>query len=220
MDSSTMITVILSAAGGWFGLWIVNNKPLKEGITNLFLKRLNKESIKKIPLKQHKVFLQVKSYRNTISSSSFNNEAKTIFFQTYIQVLFKNMEDLLNKIVDSKDKTRPIDLQILENLNEAIDRINKEIQSTFNAPSKVEDLFNQWRTALLESLRKSIEYVVSDDIVESDYFTMYRVLDQIYGFLDYVLKTGSAQFAAMNGAFDGLRINDVIKVIPENKSGK
>ncbi len=207
------LSLLIGAIVTWFGIWVTNNKTLREGLSKLLLKKLNRESINKIPLKEHKIFMQLKSHKNTFSNIYlFNNESKILFFQTYMDLLFKNIEVMLINIIENKENKNNIESLVSEELNRLLEVFNNEINSTLQCPEKVEKQFTIWKTMINSELKKSVELILNDNLIESPYITVYRLCDQLVTMTNITLTTGSLTFSQMNGAFDNVKIEDVVKI--------
>jgi hypothetical protein len=204
-----VVFIIIGGFSAFLTTWIVQNKTLREGITNSLLKRLNKESIKKIALNDHKVFLYLKTYKSNFGFFVFNSDSKSLFYQTFIRLLFNHLSEWLNSIINIKGVN--VETYILDQLNSHLDKFDAQLEEQLNIPQSIQKQFQQWRMMLIESLKKSTEQILSDDIVESDYFKKYRVLDQVCGFVNIALSTGAITFNQMNGAFDEIKVDDILK---------
>ena len=203
-----LLMVIIGSVGAFLTTWIVQNKALREGLTNALLKAVNKEPIKKIPLKNHKVFLYLKTYKSNFGFFIFNSDSKSLFYQTFMRLLFNHLNEWLINIINSKEN---IEIYIIDELNKQLDLFDAELENTLNIPNGISKQFQQWRMMLIESLKKSIDQILADDIVESSFFKTYRVLDQVSGFVNIALSTGAITFNQMNGAFDSIKVDEIIR---------
>lgn len=207
-----ILLLVIGGISAFMTTWVVQNKSLREGITNSLLRKLNKESIKKIPLKDHKVFLYLKTYKSNFGFFIFNSDSKSLFYQSFIKLLFVHLTEWLQSVVTCKESN--IENYTLDQLNIHLDKFDNELENLLNIPPSISKQFQQWRMMLIESLKKSTEQILSDDIVESNYFKTYRVLDQVAGFVNIALSTGAITFNQMNGAFDSIKVDDILKKKP------
>ena len=208
--SDDLIFLIIGGFSAFGTTWIVQNKALREGFTNTLLRKLNKESIKKIPLKDHKVFTYLRGYNTSMGFFIFNSDTKSIFYQTFMKLLFDQLNGFCNDIIKNKETNTSLDNFILDKFNDTIIVFDSDLKESLIIPDGISKQVLQWKMMLLESLKKSIENVISDDLVESNYFKVYRILDLITGFVNIALSTGAITFNQMNGAFDKLKVEDVL----------
>lgn len=202
---------LLLVLTGILTTYVLNNKTLQEGFTSIVLKRMNKESFKVINLKDHTVFIHLRGYKNAVSLSVFNSETKSIFYQYFIKLLFTNIEIRLTSIINQHNKVDNIDTFILAQIDEMINELIAELENNIELPDSVRKYFNPWKNKLLASFRRSVEQVSFDDTSGSSYIQTYRVLDQVNCFINYLLSTGDVIFNQMNGAFDKLTPDQIIK---------
>ena len=207
----TLTTILITTFGTFLTTWLVQNKNLKEGLTNVLLKQLNKEPIKKIPLKDHKVFSQIKSYNVSSRYYLFTSETKSLFYREYIKILFVELESFITKVSSTTYTNTSFDNGVITELTKAIENVDIKVKEKFNVPPLISNQFDQWRFAITESLKTSIEYIINDDITSNVYFKQYRILDQVVSFIHIILSTGALTFNQMNGAFDKLTKDDIFK---------
>lgn len=218
-----IITNILVGLGTLFAAYVINNTTLKDGLTHILLRWMNKVGIKKIPLATHKVFLLLRNYENQLNLLIFNSELKSKFYKIYISVIFKNLQSYLQSIIKDYDTVANLDTEILTRVDKAISDINLNFEKTIRVPQKVQHIFTYWKMTTLQSYRANIESTLYDDLIDNKYFKVYRILDLTVSFNTFMLNTGATLFATMNGAFDNLKEEDVIlptiksKVITEHK---
>lgn len=201
--------IIIASA---FTTYILKNPALVEGVTAWILKYINKQPIKIIDLKEHTVFIHIRNYKNAINLSLFNNETKSFFYQSFVQILLTNIKETCLKITAEYKTIKNIDNYTMSEIDAMIDKINMDVTNHFNIPPPVQKQFDTWKDKLLSALRRSIEQVVYDNSVESKYLQCYRLLDQVNSFSNYLISTGSITFNQMNGAFDKLQKEDILKV--------
>lgn len=207
--SDEVFLVIIGGVSTFLTTWILQNKALREGITSSLLKKLNKESIKKIPLKDHKVFTYLKSTNTGLNFLVFKSNTKSVFYQTFIQLLFTELNKFCLDIISSKESSTSFDNFVINKLDEHIVNFKNEFNSTLVTPVKVSKQLLQWKVMLLESLKRTMENLLSDELVDSNYFKIYRILDLVSGFTNIALSTGAVTFNQMNGAFDELTVEDI-----------
>jgi len=207
-----IISYIVTSVVTFVTVWIVKNTQLKEGITNVFLKSLNKEGISKIPLQEHRVFLLIRTYKNQYASHMFNSEAKNIFYKEFLNIVLSELEVYLQLINSKTEKGIALDNIVLSELSNCIEKIEARVAGRLVPPNdKVRIEFTLWRQSLFASLSHSVDEIVSDDLVKSTYLKQYRTLDTVRTFLSYLLNSGAKTFSAFNGAFDTVAVTDVIK---------
>lgn len=191
--------------------WIVKNERLREGITGILLKRLRRQSLKEIPLKEHRVFVDLTASKQHFSLDIFTNDVKEQFFKKYVVVLFEELETTLENIITNYEEVDNIDNLILSKITACGNNIDMRLEALFDLPTNVKKIVSLWKTGLSNSFVRLIEITIHDDLLENDYFKVYRVMDMSLGFTQYTLNTGKFLFETMNGAFDSLKIEDIIK---------
>lgn len=206
--------------------YITQNSQLREGLTKFVLLKLNKVDVNKIDLKYHKVWGFLRNYKNFLNLSIFSNEVKGRFCQEYIGIVCNEMIKFLEKVsksyaeisLDKTDlDTQNLNLQekIYAHFEETQSLIDSEIQKRLTPPEKVRKQFSDWRFAQTNALRQDIEATMTDDVTKDIYYKARETFDKVSSFWNYMNANGLLLFNNINGAFDLLKEEDVIKPITE-----
>jgi hypothetical protein len=191
------------------------NERLREGITDVLLKRMNKTKIKKIPLESHKVFAMLSKSQSDLTFFVMHNPVKIAFYKEYVKILFSSLStactEICNEVESKRFTVEELETLINITLNNSISEIDKQIEASLIIPESIAVQFEQWRAMLLNSFRAIITGVLNDELVDSTYFATYRVFDAITTYCNFVLNSGALEFQRMNGAFDNLTLNDILK---------
>ncbi len=207
-----MITYIATALGSFLTVFVFQNSKLKEGFTDTVLGLMGRFSSKKIPLKNHKAFIILKSYKNQLNLFLFDNYTKSTFYKEFISIIFENtliLSEALIKALD--DKTVNIEFLINEEFELCKERVDKDLNNRLVIPEKIANKLNHWKSLMLESLKTSVESLITDDVNNENYFKVYRTLDAILTFSNFLTSTGSIQFNNINGAFNEINVEDIYK---------
>ena len=71
---------------------------------------------------------------------------------------------------------------------------------------------------MLNSLKNSLEQLITDDSNNETYFKIYRVLDAILTTANFITGTGSILFNNINGAFDEIEVERIYKNTHHNEN--
>lgn len=209
-NSDVFSNIGLMMGGALTWMFATNNK-MKEGITDVLLKKLNKTKINNIPLERHRIFGALRQKRSTFTYFVIDEPIKIEFYKRYVEITFLALEVMAKKVVtlseEKGDITNLIFLEI-ENVNNIIDT---ELQKQLIIPDVIYKSFEQWRDMLKSSLRDSLVEILNDDLVNSNYFLAYRTLDALISNVKVILHSGALEFSRINGAFKNLTINDIIR---------
>lgn len=213
-----IITYVLTAVGTFLSVFIVQNTRLKEGFTDTIIGLMGRFSSKKIPLKNHKAFIIMKNYKNQLNLFLFDNYTKSTFYKEFIGVIFENVLKLSESLI--KKQARGIDsieFVINEEFELCKERIDNDLINRLIIPDKIANKLNHWKALMLDSLKTSIESLITDDTNNQDYFKVYRTLDALLTFSNFLTSTGSIQFNNINGAFNDINVEDIYRKEEESK---
>lgn len=207
-----IIAYILTALGSFFTVFVIQNTKLKEGITDSVIGLLGRFSSKKIPLRNHKAFIILKSYKNQLNLFLFDNHTKSTFYKEFIGIIFENIMIISNAIIKKEALgTNEIEIFISNEFELCKERIDKDISDKLKVPEKIANKLNHWKSLMLDSLRTSVDSLITDDANNSSYFKVYRTLDALLTFANFLTSTGSIQFNNINGAFNDISIEDIYR---------
>jgi len=187
------------------------NEKLREGITSALLKKMNKTPIKKIPLLQHKVFWTFSQRMSNLTYFVMEDAVKIEFYKRYIKILFVELETACIEIVEISKHDEIMNTIISQKLEIAMTNVTMNIHKELVIPPVIEKQFEQWLAMLRNSFVDVIEDILNDDLIDSNYFITYRLLDAISAYCKFVLNSGALEFQKMNGAFKNLKIQDILK---------
>lgn len=190
---------------------ITSNKKLKEGLSDLLLKRLNKTKIKKIPLSNHKVFGLLEKKESDLAVFIIDDAIKMAFYTAYIQTAFEGIKNAAKQIVELEKSNVLIENAALEAIYKMHTDIDNNLEQKLNIPEKVKPSFNKWRAMMTNSLNESLKEILSDDLIENNYILAYRTLDVLVFYVTTLLHTGAVEMSRLNGSFKGLKLNDIVK---------
>lgn len=196
----TLITYIFS-----------KNKKLKEGITDFLLKNLNKTKINYIDLNNHKIFGLLRQRSSALATFIIEDPVKMKFYSTYIEVVFKEMENTAKQIIELEKDQVSLEQTTMEFIYELQNNIEEKIQEAIVIPEKVEVSFSKWRAMLSNAFNESMQEILHDDLMDSNYLLAYRILDVFVIYVSILLHTGAVEMSRLNGSFKGLTIDDIIK---------
>lgn len=206
-----LISYGVAGLTGVISVLFLKNKQMIDGLTKWLLNRINKESISKIPLDQHKVFLIIKTYRSQYSTYLFHSETKNAFYNEFMTILFRELGSSLKNIIESTESGIALENYIVEEVDRCVQLIVARSDARLVMPSdKVKLSFDKWRSSLNKALVGSINEIATDDLVKSAYLKKYRTLDIARSFVTYVLSSGELIFTGMNGSFDNIKPEDII----------
>lgn len=207
------INYILTIIGSIVTVFIIQNTRLKEGFTDAFINLMGRFSSKKIPLRHHKAFVILKSYKNQLNLFLFDNHTKSTFYKEFITIIFDNMLLLSEELIKKEGKNNADIEYEISNLFELYkEKIDKEISGKLIIPEKIANKLNHWKSLMLDSLKSSVESLITDDTNNNKYFKVYRTLDALLTFSNFLTSTGSIQFNNINGAFNEIEIRDIYKI--------
>lgn len=206
------LTYVLTAIGSFITVFIVQNTRLKEGFTDTIISLMGRFSSKKIPLKNHKAFVILKNYKNQLNLFLFDNHTKSTFYKEFISIIFENILILSEELIKKEGRSNSdIELEISNEFELCKERIDNELNNRLVIPEKIANKLNHWKSLMLDSLKTSIESLITDDTNNQKYFKVYRTLDALLTFSNFLTSTGSIQFNNINGAFDSIHVNDIYK---------
>jgi len=192
----------------------VSNSKMREGITDYFLKKMNKTKINKIALERHRIFGLLEQRRSVLSTFVIDDPVKLEFYSTYIQASFGSINDMALELIKlEKDIKDPYEFSsmALSLMYKAEEVTRQKVNNSLNIPKKVERSFNQWRDMMTSAFNESMKSILNDDLFDNNYFTTYRLLDVVSFYVEMLLQTGAVEMARLNGAFEGMTIEDIIK---------
>ncbi len=214
IETTNVIVILASVLATFITTWIINNTKLKEGITDKFLSMVGKFGSRKIDLKNHKAFIIVKNYENHLNLFLFNGHTKSVFYKEFIGIIFKHITQMMEDVISnfqSNNIKENVEFYIVEKLELARKSINEEIEEKLNIPIKIQNQIDHWKSLMLNSLRSTIEQLITDDSNDEGYFKVYRTLDAILTTANFITGTGSILFNNINGAFDEITIENIYK---------
>ena len=150
------------------------------------------------------------SYNTGMGFFLFNSDTKSVFYQTFMEVLFKNLLEYCEAIIVNKETKTSLDNFLINTFTESMKSVDEDLKEKLIIPKMVQKQVNQWKLMLIDSLKKSIELITRDDLVESNYFKVYRILDLITAFVTIALSTGAITFNQMNGSFDKIPVDHIL----------
>jgi len=211
LSISELFTYIGTGIGSIAVYIFGKNEKLREGITSALLKKMNKTPIKKIPLMQHKVFWTFSQRMSNLTYFVMEDAVKIEFYKRYIKILFTELELACTDIVEHSKSEEIMTTLISQKLELAMNHITIKIHNELIIPDVIEKQFEQWLAMLRNSFVDVIEDILNDDLIDSNYFITYRLLDAISAYCKFVLNSGALEFQKMNGAFKNLTIKDILK---------
>ena len=207
-----LITYIVTALGSFLTIFVVQNSKLKEGFTETLIGLMGRFSSKKIPLKNHKAFILLKNYKNQLNLFLFDNHTKSTFYKEFISVIFENVLILSTNIIEKGEmQNDEIEFYINEQFELCKERVDNDLNNRLIIPEKIANKLNHWKSLMLDSLKTSVESLITDDVNNSSYFKVYRTLDALLTFANFLTSTGSIQFNNINGAFNEIDVKDIYK---------
>lgn len=211
MEFSEMLLFGGSAIGGAITWMITSNQKLKEGLSDLLLKKLGRTRIKKIPLINHKLFGLLEKKESNMAVFIIDDAMKMAFYTLYIQTSFEGIKNAAKKIVELEKSNVLIEHAALEAIYKMHTEIDNSIEAKLRIPEKVKPSFNKWRAMMTNSLNESLKEILSDDLIENNYILAYRTLDVLVFYVTTLLHTGAVEMSRLNGSFKGLELKDIIK---------
>lgn len=214
---------IATAIGSIIVFVFSNNSKLKEHITNYMLRKMNQTKIQKIPLSNHTLFYVLKQHNTEFTLFLLESKTKAHFYNIYIEIVFSVLAEMSKEIIDLIEKdnnknnskkeqvnfTGKIQNEIFTIINEKLIDNEELLNETLTIPDNIVLPFNQWRGMLRNSLRSSLTEILNDDLINNDYFIVYRTFDILVAHCKTLLYSGALEFSRMNGAFDKLDIMDI-----------
>ena len=206
------LTYVFTALGSFITVFVVQNTRLKEGFTDALVSLMGRFSSKKIPLKNHKAFVILKSYKNQLNLFLFDNHTKSTFYKEFITIIFDNILFLSEELIRKEGKNNAdIELEISNQFELCKERIDNDLNNKLIMPEKIANKLNHWKSLMLDSLKSSIESLITDDTNNQKYFKVYRTLDALLTFSNFLTSTGSIQFNNINGAINDIEVKDIYK---------
>lgn len=201
-----------TAIAGGIGWFFASNEKLREGISDWFLKSLNQTRIKKIPLKQHKLFSLLKQKESSMTYFVIDEPIKIEFYRRYVGIVFAALRKSALDIVEAAEDRKTVMSNFIDGeINELPSRITHALGQQLVIPPSIYKNFMQWRMMINDSLKDTLTEVLNDDLVKSNYFIAYRTLDTLIAHAKFILSSGALEFSRMNGAFRGLETKDILR---------
>lgn len=206
-----LISYGVAGLTGVISVLFLKNRKMIDGLTDWLLRRINKESIAKIPLDQHKAFLIIRNYRSEYGRYLFHSESKNAFYNEFMTILFNELSAAMKNIIESTDTGVSLENYIMDEISRCVQLVMSRSDSRLVMPNeKVKVSFDKWRASLNKALIGAMRDIADDDLVKSAYLKKYRTLDVARSFVAYVLSSGELIFTGMNGSFDNIKPEDII----------
>lgn len=211
LDGGEYLTYIGAAIAGGISWFFASNIKLREGLSDVLLKHLNKTKINHIPLEKHRLFGALHQKRSAFTYFILDEPIKIEFYKRYISITFDALEEMAKNIAKLANEKDDITNAIFKELDITTDKIDRELDRQLVIPASIDKQFSQWRAMLKSSIKDSLLEILNDDLVDSNYFLAYRALDSMISNVKTILHSGALEFSRINGAFKDLTIKDILR---------
>lgn len=216
MISESAILTIGSAIAGAIVWMFGSNMKLRDQLSDLLLKKLNKTKINHIDLKKHRIFTALAQKRSSFTYFIMDEPVKIEFYKRYVEIKFTALEDMALRITELANEKGDITNEVFKAIETVTKTIDEELYKQLVIPQTIDKKFHAWRAMLRASFKDSLRDILNDDLVDSNYFIAYRALDTMIAHVKTILHSGTLEFSRMNGAFKTLEIKDILR--NDNKS--
>lgn len=195
------------AVGAVLTTWIVNNKKLRDGLTEWFINKTNNNQFNNI---DHTVVETITSLKYESSLQEFNNQLKEDLYKYYMNTCFDNFLNFIeeynklskkHKLLDLKRETK---LLLYTTLNNEKIFIDNNVQM----PEVLQNKFDTFRNYLSKQHLYVLERALTSN---SKVLLNIQLLDAIETNIRWTFFYTTDMFEGFNGHFDSLTRSDVFK---------
>lgn len=196
---------ILSSIGAILGVWIFYNTKLKDGITDIFLNWIGKNTY---DINNHNVLTTIKSLIFSSRLNNYDNQLKTELYHLYVETVLNEMNDMITKILNNQKKLNFEEIKklIKNEIYDALSKVNKDIDNKVLMPTELQGKFNKFRNYLTKQHTYAVEHALQ---APNKKILMIQVFDAIENNSRWFLFYSTEMFEMFNGHFDNIKKSDV-----------
>lgn len=199
---------ILVSLATIFTFWVLQNKGLRDGVTEWFI---NKKLKKRNSIKDHNVLISLEQIKYKLNRVQFEEKLKTELFIFYTTIFIDNMEEFVKSILTQYknlslvELKKTITLEMLKTLKD----IDSKIEDTIQMPDELQHQFNTFSNYLSIHHTEEIENVLS--IANNKDVLVDLIFNTVASNSSWCLFYTTAMFERFNGKFKKLSKEDIFK---------